>query len=85
MTLDLQVLHLFEMRCYYIMLRSTNFLRKKFMSPQRDRDSKLDPSHLELEEKNDHDGQTLPHRPCRVYSQSTEMLWYGLGRPEITS
>ena len=33
-----------------MMLGSTNFLRKCFMSKQRDRDSTVDPSHLEVEE-----------------------------------
>ena len=35
---------------YYMILGSTNFLRKCFMSRQRDRDCRVDPSHLELEE-----------------------------------
>ena len=69
MILDLRV-HRFEMGWYYMILGSTNFLRKCFLSEQRDRDSTVDPSHLELEELND--GQSQPRRPCRMYSQSTE-------------
>ena len=49
MILDLRV-HRFEMGWYYMILGSTNFLRKCFLSEQRDRDSTVDPSHLELEE-----------------------------------
>ena len=36
----------------------------------KQKDCKVDPSHLELEELND--GQSQPRRPCRMYSQSTE-------------
>ena len=34
----------------YIILRSTNFLRNWLLREQRDRDSKVDPTHLELDE-----------------------------------
>ena len=46
-----------------MILGSTNFLRKCFMSKQRDRDSTVDPSHLEVEE---HDSTTTMDNRCRA-------------------
>ena len=40
----------FETLWSYVILRSTNFLRKCFLKKLRDGDSKADPSHLDLEE-----------------------------------
>ena len=48
MIFDLRVRRFCEMGWYRMILGCTSYLRKCFMSKQRDRDSNVDPTHLEL-------------------------------------